>query len=113
MGLSGDSARRLCRGDNALDHLRLGLRLFVHIGPLFRGHFAFLPLVEMSVVDVSARAVREGQILLDLWAAGLVDIDVHVLFGSPEHQVLAPIPHPQGIFGRFQLGQIGGLVRGI
>src|SRR5262245_60952192 len=113
--LLGDFARCLRRGNNTFDHLRLGIRVCVHVGPLFRGQFALRLLVASSVVAVSAQAVPEGQDSLNLRATDREDVDVDVLFRSPEHSVLVPIrlPHPQDIPRRLQLWQICELIRRI
>jgi hypothetical protein len=115
VGLFGDFARRPRCGDNTFDHFRLGIRVCVHVRPLLRGQLALRPLVADSVVGVAAQAVPEGQVSLNLRAPFRVDVDVYVSFRSPKHPVLVPIrlPHPQDVPGRFQLGEVGWLIRGI
>src|SRR5678816_1433630 len=87
----------ICDRADAFDHLSLGVRVCVHVGPLFRGEFAFRLLVAASIVDVSAKSLPKPQASLNLRAACGVDVNVYVLFRSPEHPMLIPfrLSHPQ------------------
>src|SRR6516164_5915117 len=104
---------RECCGNDAFDHLSLGLRISIHVRPLFGGEFTFDLLVSPSVLGIRAQAVSESQISLNLRTTGGVDMDMNVLVSGPEHAVLIPIglPYTQDVTCSFQLGQISGLIR--
>src|SRR4029079_14630893 len=93
----------ICDRADAFDHLSLGVRVCVHVGPLFRGEFAFRLLVAASMVDVSAQWRANPQASRTLGTLRGVDVNVTVLFRSPEHPMPIPfrLSHPQDIPRRF------------
>lgn len=105
----------LSGSDDALDYVRLGGGVAVHVWPFLRGKRPFCLLVTAPVVTVLAQAIAEDQVSGDLRAAGGVDVNVRVLFRRAKHPVLVPFrfAHAQNVAGGFQLRQVGRLICGV
>ena len=70
----------------------------------FRHEFAFRLLVALTVFGVGAESIAEGEVALNLGAAGGVDVNVHVSFRRAKHAVLVPLrlAYPQDVTGLFE-----------